>query len=81
MGGEFTYQPKWDPKTVLTTAGSFRKDSGNWILPGKTFKQLRHEASQPNQRNIIEGRRLIFLPHLECRFLLFLFGGFLELPL
>ena len=19
MGGEFTYQPKWDPKTVLTT--------------------------------------------------------------
>ena len=20
MGGEFTYQPKWDPKTVLTTA-------------------------------------------------------------
>ena len=20
MGGEFTYQPKWDPKTVLTTS-------------------------------------------------------------
>ena len=24
MGGEFTYQPKWDPKTVLTTAAICR---------------------------------------------------------
>ena len=23
MGGEFTYQPKWDPKTVLTTRALF----------------------------------------------------------
>ena len=25
MGGEFTYQPKWDPKTVLTTAANFHR--------------------------------------------------------
>ena len=24
MGGEFTYQPKWDPKTVLTTTATAR---------------------------------------------------------
>ena len=24
MGGEFTYQPKWDPKTVLTTTAKSR---------------------------------------------------------
>ena len=26
MGGEFTYQPKWAPKTVLTTAAIFCRD-------------------------------------------------------
>ena len=25
MGGEFTYQPKWDPKTVLTTTAAWAR--------------------------------------------------------
>ena len=29
MGGEFTYQPKWDPKTVLTTTATWNHSSAS----------------------------------------------------
>ena len=28
MGGQFTYQPKWDPKMVLTTTATSVKSKG-----------------------------------------------------
>ena len=31
MGGGFTYQPKWDPKTVLTVAGVVRR-ARHWVI-------------------------------------------------
>ena len=32
MSGEFTYQPKWDPKTVLTTTAISALGSRIWAV-------------------------------------------------
>ena len=37
MGGEFTYQPKWDPKTVLTTTR---------LLSVGAYAEARHDGGR-----------------------------------
>ena len=51
MGGEFTYQPKWDPKTVLShshmEAASTPLDLGPWGS-GKSYPTNYHEPDEPD---------------------------------
>ena len=53
MGGEFTYQPKWDPKTVLTTTAACYLPSNQEPPSGATWeatlKQISRNFPQKHQ--------------------------------
>ena len=77
MGGEFTYQPKWDPKTVLTTATSTlatpparRADRGiEWLVAHQQHPQPRRGARQvggPRVGPDLVGRDQVRVVHLQA---------------
>ena len=63
MGGEFTYQPKWDPKTVLTTTAI----SGQTLCRSFSEGSLSGEREPPGLR-IEACCALPFSRHLSAHF-------------
>ena len=59
MGGEFTYQPKWDPKTVLTTTAIWAAHKATYKSSGARQRVASFASAKPGVRETPKARRTV----------------------
>ena len=67
MGGEFTYQPKWDPKTVVTHGHMVRIKPGTKMVDPEPCKESRRRPQLFMVGIVPSSTRVLIVAHMLLR--------------